>query len=121
MDTAMKAAMLSGLVLPGVGQFFLKRYKRGLAFMLPVLAGSVALALAVVQIAAALIKAAPFQKGAIHFSDVASVAVNAFQKLDLLSLSLILAMVVVFWILSTLDAYFLGKKISSETTTVFHQ
>ena len=37
MDKSLKAALLSGLVLPGLGQFFLKRYKRGAALVLVVL------------------------------------------------------------------------------------
>ncbi|MGZ6210586.1 MAG: hypothetical protein ACXWL9_10615, partial [Syntrophales bacterium] len=37
MKSAVKAALLSGFVLPGLGQIYLKRYKRGLAILIPVL------------------------------------------------------------------------------------
>ena len=35
MKKSVKAALLSGLVFPGVGQFSLKRYLRGLVFFVP--------------------------------------------------------------------------------------
>lgn len=40
MKQAVKAVLLSGLVLPGLGQIVLKQYPRGLAFMLVALASS---------------------------------------------------------------------------------
>ncbi len=39
MKTAIKAALLSALVFPGVGQMYLKRYVRGLIPMVLILAG----------------------------------------------------------------------------------
>ncbi|MFH1026179.1 MAG: DUF6677 family protein, partial [Nitrospirota bacterium] len=39
MKIAVKAALLSGFVFPGVGQIYLKRYLRGLIIMIPVLLG----------------------------------------------------------------------------------
>ncbi|MCG2584060.1 hypothetical protein [Massilia sp. TS11] len=44
MNRASKAALLSGLVFPGVGQFYLRDWMRGIAFSLPSLVSLVALA-----------------------------------------------------------------------------
>lgn len=38
MKQSVKAALLSGLVLPGLGQIVLKQYRRGIAFILVALA-----------------------------------------------------------------------------------
>ena len=38
MKNSMKGALLSGLVFPGLGQIALKRYRRGFALMLTVMA-----------------------------------------------------------------------------------
>jgi len=38
MSNSLKAALLSGLVFPGIGQVVLKRYRRGVVLMLIVLA-----------------------------------------------------------------------------------
>jgi TM2 domain-containing membrane protein YozV len=118
MNQPVKAALLSGLVVPGAGQIYLKRYFRGIVFLLPSVACCFALAWAVVQIAAAMINAAPFQKGALRLNDVISVATSAVGAMNLSSLSMILALLAVCWIVSILDAYFLGIKLSPEITTV---
>ena len=117
MNQSVKAALLSGLVIPGAGQIYLKRYFRGIVFLLPFSACSFALAWVVVQIAAAMIKSAPFQKGALRFTDVTSVATEAIRAMDLTSLAMIIALMVACWILSALDAYFLGMKLLPEITT----
>ena len=39
MKVSVKAALLSALVFPGFGQFYLKRYGRGFAFIIPALIG----------------------------------------------------------------------------------
>ena len=41
MKQAVKGALLSGLVFPGLGQLALKRYRRGLAFMAVALASTI--------------------------------------------------------------------------------
>jgi TM2 domain-containing membrane protein YozV len=101
---------LSALLFPGWGQFYLKRYKRGLVFLLPVAAGTIAIVWAVVKVAHAVLKAAPFKKGSVHFSDIVTLAINSVKALDFFYLMLILIFIILLWIYSTVDAYFLGKK-----------
>ena len=110
MDKATKAALFSALLFPGWGQFYLKRYKRGLVFILPVLAGTLALAWAIVQVGITIIKAAPLKKGTIQLANVIQVTVDALKALDYSYFSLMLSLIVVLWILSIVDAYLLGKK-----------
>jgi TM2 domain-containing membrane protein YozV len=108
---------LSALLFPGWGQLYLKKYKRGLAFLLPVVAGTITIVWAVVQVAHTVLKAAPFKKGAVHFSDIVTLAVNSVKAVNLLYLMLILIFMILLWIYSTVDAYFLGKKEMSVSNT----
>lgn len=117
MDQATKAALFSALLFPGWGQFYLKRYKRGLAFLIPVMAGCFALIWLIVHVAAAIIKASPFVKGTIQFVSVLQVAFDAIKSIDLFYFLLVLLMMAVIWILSIIDAYQLGKRIMAESAT----
>jgi hypothetical protein len=102
--------LLSALLFPGWGQLYLKRYKRGLAIILPVAVGVILITWAVVQVALAALKAAPFKKGTVHFGDIVILAVNSVKALNLFYLILIIIFMILLWIFSTVDAYFLGKK-----------
>jgi hypothetical protein len=117
MNTATKATLLSALLFPGWGQLYLKRYKRGLLFILPVLAGILALAWAVAQVAMAIIKTTPFKKGTVQLSNVIQVTVDAVKAFDLFNFLLIVIFLAALWILSILDAYLLGKKLLTASTT----
>jgi TM2 domain-containing membrane protein YozV len=102
--------LLSALLFPGWGQLYLKKYKRGLAIILPVAAGTIYIVWAVVQVALAVLKATPFKKGSVHFSDVVILSINSVKALDLFYLMLIIIFIILLWIFSTVGAYFLGKK-----------
>lgn len=109
MNHATKAALYSALLFPGWGQIYLKHYKRGLVFIIPVLVGTLALAWSVIQVAAGIIKAAPFKKGTVQFVNVIQVTVDAFKKLDFSYFAIMLILIAILWILSIFDAYQLGK------------
>jgi len=117
MDKATKAALFSAILFPGWGHFYLKRYKRGLAFILPVLVGTLALAWSVIQVGATIIKAAPFKKGTVQLSHVIQVAVDALKNINLSYGILMLSLIVALWILSIVDAYQLGKRITTSHPT----
>ena len=85
--------------------------------MLPVVAGTIAIVWAVVQVAHTVLKVAPFKTGAVHFSDIVTLAVNSVKAVNLLYLMLILIFMILLWIYSTVDAYFLGKKEMSVSNT----
>lgn len=117
MDKSTKAALYSALLFPGWGQFYLKCYKRGLVFFLPVLMGSIALAWSVVRAGSAIIQAAPFKKGTVQVADIVRVSADALKAVDLSYLLLMLLLVAALWILSIVDAYQLGKKMVTISTT----
>ncbi len=121
MDKTTKAALFSAILFPGWGQIYLKRYKRGLVFILPILAAMMMLAWTIIAAGAAIIKTAPFKKGAVQVSDVLSVTVRAFQSIDLMFFLLMIALLLFLWLLSIVDAYQLGKKLSLAPTTAADQ
>lgn len=121
MDKATKAALLSALLFPGWGQFYLKQYKRGLIFIVPVMAGMLALVWSIVQVAIGIIKTASFQKGTVQPVDVIQVTVDALKAINFFYFILILILISVFWIISIIDAYQIGKKIMTAATTDVNQ
>lgn len=110
MDKAKKAALFNALLLPGWGHVYLKRYARALVFLVPVLTVSLLLAWMVIETGSAIIKAAPLQKGSIQVSKVIQITIDALNKTDFSYILLIVGFIVVFWILSIIDAYQIGKK-----------
>jgi hypothetical protein len=116
-NLATKAALLSALLFPGWGQLFLKRYKRGLAILLPAIAGMVLISLYIIQIAVAILKAAPLKKEAVNFSAVVRLSIDAIKSLNLFYLTIILLFIIFLWIFSVVDAYYLGKKEMQSTVT----
>jgi len=109
-NLATKAALLSALLFPGWGQLFLKRYKRGVAIISLTVIGILSISLYVVQVALAVLKAAPLKKEAVNFSAVVQLSIEAIKSLNLFYLLIIILLIILLWIFSIVDAYFLGKK-----------
>jgi hypothetical protein len=110
METENKAALLSALLFPGWGQIYLKKYKRGIVIILPILAGMLSICWGVVQVAIGILKAAPFKKGTVNTSAVIKLSMDSVKALDSIYFSLILLFIVLLWIFSIVDAYLLAKK-----------
>jgi hypothetical protein len=121
METATKAALFSALLFPGWGQIYLRRYKRGIVIILPVLAGMLSICWDVVQAAISILKAAPFKKGTVDISAVIKLSLDSVKALDSIYFSLILLLVVLLWMFSIVDAYQLGKKQMQEITISVNQ
>jgi hypothetical protein len=108
MKTAIKAALLSALVFPGVGQMYLKRYARGLIPMVLTLVGlGVWIAQATVGALRELEKM-QIQGGLVDLNAVAGRAAASSASGDWYS-PLIVPMIAGCWLFSVIDAYRLGK------------
>jgi hypothetical protein len=108
MNKSTKAALLSALLFPGLGQMYLKRYLRGLIPMVLILAG---LGLWVVNATVHALRELDriqIQGGLIDPNAIAGRAAASSASGEWYS-PLILPMIVVCWILSVIDAYRLGK------------
>jgi TM2 domain-containing membrane protein YozV len=108
MKTAIKAALLSALVFPGVGQMYLKRYVRGLIPMVLTLTGlGVLIAQSTIGALRDLEKM-QIQGGLVDLNAVANRAAASSTSGDWYS-PLIVPMIVVCWLFSLIDASMPGK------------
>ena len=110
MSHAMKAALLSGLVFPGLGQIILKKYTRGITlgvvtFVLTALVVAVA-----VNQALRILDRIVVEGGAIDMGTVSDIAVRSAAPSSSLMINLCLLLMTGCWIFGIVDAYLLGKK-----------
>lgn len=109
MSKAIKAALLSALVFPGLGQMYLKRYLRGLIPMAIILIClGVWITDATLRALAELDKI-QIQGGLIDPNALAARAAASSSSGEWYS-PLILPLLVLCWLYSVIDAYRLGKR-----------
>ena len=109
MTRAIKAVLLSALVFPGVGQIYLKRYRRGLIMIAVALLASVVMLVKAVAAALETMSAMPQTGRPIDPQVIADLA--AASTGDVLAGSrALLVLLAVCWVISVGDAYRLGKR-----------
>ncbi len=108
MKNALKAALLSCFVFPGLGQIYLKRYKRGLIMMIIVLLALGIIIRTVIVSALESLKAIESGGGIADMETVSNLA-----RIDSvhsgINLNFILLFVLCCWLFSVVDAYRIGK------------
>ena len=104
--------MLSGLVFPGLGQIFLKHYKRAAVIILTVF-GSLALVIVkATQLALAILEKVESEG---RFIDMESITEATSQAaVSILTINLGFLLIILCWIIGTVDAYRIGKKKDKE-------
>jgi TM2 domain-containing membrane protein YozV len=117
LNPAIKAALFSALLFPGWGQIYLKKYRRGILIMLPVVAGIIFITWSIVQVAVTVLKAAPLKKETVDFSAVVNLTSSSIKALDFYYFLFIFLLIFFFWVFSIIDAYLLGKKEIQSTVT----
>jgi TM2 domain-containing membrane protein YozV len=110
MNIATKAVLFNALLFPGWGQFYLKKYKKGILIIIATIAGVSSVLWSVVQTTINILKIAPFKKGIFTFSAVVNLAIDSIKALNLFYLYFILFFMILLWIFSIIDAYQIGKK-----------
>jgi len=109
MKTAIKAALLSGFVFPGLGQIYLKRYKRGLTMMILVLLALGIIIRTVIVSALESLKAIESGGGIADMQTISNLA-SIDSVHSGINLNLILLFVLCCWLFSVVDAYIIGKR-----------
>ncbi len=110
MPDALKAALLSGLIFPGLGQLFLKHHKRGITLMLVVLACLAAIVVKGVQQSLAILEKIASEGGVIDMKTVSSAVSQTSTTSSSLIFNLGLLLIIICWIIGVVDAYRIGKK-----------
>ncbi len=108
MDRSVKAAVLSGLVFPGIGQLFLKRPLRALLFLAPALLATVYFSSAVLEPVFAI--ANEISTGKMAFDPFLIQQRVEDSKIDTGMMNMAALVMVVTWVASTIDAWLLGRE-----------
>ena len=111
MKNAIKGMLLSGLVLPGLGQVVLKSYKRGIALMLIVLIAFIAIVVSAARQAIVVLEKVASEGGAVDMESISHAASQATTSGDHMLYNLALLLILVCWLVGIVDAYITGKKI----------
>jgi hypothetical protein len=109
MKTALKAALLSAFVFPGMGQMYLKRHVRGLIQMILVLAGLGILIAKATLRALQVLDKIQVQGGAMDMNAVSNLAATSSATSSDPYSQVILFAIIGCWVFSVIDAYRLGK------------
>jgi len=110
MKQAWKGALWSALVFPGVGQMVLKHTFRGLALMGAVLVGMIVFVVKATTVAVQALDAPLAAGNSIDMTAVNAAAETAVASADGLVMQGALVWIALWWVLATVDAYFLGRK-----------
>ena len=110
MSNSLQAALLSGLVFPGLGQVVLKRYRRGVVLMLIVLACLSVIAAIALQRAFAILKQIESAGGAIDMDAILNAAAQSSTTSDSLVVNYVSLLLIVCWVFGVVDAYRIGRK-----------
>jgi hypothetical protein len=110
MKNALKGALLSGLVFPGLGQVNLKHYKRGIALMLIVSVSLLVIVVKAVLQAFTILEKIESEGRAIDMSTILNATTRASTTSDSLVYNFLLLLIILCWIIGIVDAYRIGKK-----------
>jgi TM2 domain-containing membrane protein YozV len=109
MNNAVKGALLSGLIWPGLGQMVLKRYGRGAVIMLGTTVSLAAFVIKAVQYALAILERIESQGGAIDVDTITNAVSQASGWSGGPVMNLLLLSMCVWWLIGAVDAYRLGR------------
>lgn len=114
MNNALKGALWSGVMWPGLGQVILKRYKRGAAIMLAVGVILTLIVAKAARLALAILEKIELQGGAIDMGTIADAA-RASTRSGSLTFNLLTLLLIACWIIGVADAYRIGRKMDLES------
>ena len=109
MKSAVKAALLSGLLFPGLGQMYLKRYTRGLSIIIVVVLGMI-LVIGMATVGALdSLKKIQAEGGNADMDTILNLAATSSSHYAAYS-NMILLFIAFCWLFSVIDAYRIGKR-----------
>ena len=109
MNNSIKGALLSGLVFPGLGQVVLKRYKRGIAFLLAASIILLVIVVKTIQQAFTILEKMEAEGGGISMDTITNAVSQASTPSKSLTFNLLLFFLILCWIIGVIDAYRVGR------------
>lgn len=109
MTRPLTAALLSGVVFPGLGHLILKYYRRGLALLFCALAATVAVITVVTQKALTIIDEIGSRGMPIETDTITELVSDSTTNMDNSIGSIALLILLACWLFGIIDSYRLGK------------
>ena len=110
MNTALKGALLSGLIFPGLGQVVQKRYKRGAVIMLASLVSLLVVIIRAVQHTLSILEKIASEGGTIRMETILDATSQVSTASGSLTFNLAFLLLILCWIIGIVDAYRIGKR-----------
>ena len=110
MNNSLRAALLSGLVFPGLGQVILKHRKRGITLMLTVSASLLVIVVKAVQQALTILEKIELKSGPIDMNTIHKAATQASTSFYSPIFKLVLLFIILCWFIGVVDSYRIGKR-----------
>jgi predicted acyltransferase len=114
MKKSLKGALISGLVIPGMGQIFLKGYKRGAILILMISVGMLIFVLKAVEQAFIILENIESAGGVLDMNAILNAAAVASTSPANSTMNYALSFIFICWLYSIVDAYLLGRRIDRE-------
>lgn len=110
MKNALKGALLSGLVFPGLGQIVLKQHRKGAFLIFVVLSSLIMFVTVAVQQAMAVLDKIQAGGGTLDSETIARTANQVTTNQASLLLNLLLLFMICCWVFGVIDAYMIGRR-----------
>lgn len=110
MKQSVKAALLSGLIFPGVGQISIGRKKRGWFFILGSCILFYLIISTIIEQATSIVEKMQKDDVALDMESITKQTSELVAFTDNTFLNTLLILLILSWFISILDAYLIGKK-----------
>jgi len=111
MTKSTKAALLSGLIFPGIGHFVLKSYLRGSLLMLPALIAMSAIMKIAYQQAQAIVDRVVSGEIALEAGAISELVANSSNDSDSLISNISMLVFLACWLFGIVDSYRIGDRL----------
>lgn len=110
MKRSLKGALLSGLILPGVGQIWLRRYLRGIALICAVCVSLAAVMFRAAHQAFIILERTEAAGGAVDMVAILDTAKRASSAANDATTRWAMVIMALAWVIGVADAYLTGRK-----------
>lgn len=114
MNHAVKGLLLSGLVIPGLGQIVLKYYFRGMVFMLATVGGLIVMVVEAIRIITDLVSAVAANLEMVEIEGISTALHQVLAETSLRTMGAALLVVLLAWGISMVDAYRIGHRMDAQ-------
>ena len=110
MNKSIKAALISGLIFPGIGQISIGHKKRGWVIILVNSLFLYMIINEIIQQASSLVEKIQKSGVPLDYDSISNKTSELVSFTDNSSLNILLMLLIISWFASVIDAYYLGKK-----------